>query len=143
MDTFRLKRVDATNTAVWAAITAMDARCFTDGSPAIADNNGAWWIAYAGTEAAGYCGIRQGTAPGRGYLCRAGVLPKFRGQGLQKALIRVRVAYARKQGWTCVVTDTHDNPASANSLIACGFRLYRPEVRWSFDSSLYLKKDLA
>lgn len=138
---FRLKKVDATVPKVWARIVAMDAQCFTDGSPALDNNEGAWWIAYCGKEEAGYCGIRP-TASGMGYLCRAGVLAKFRGRGLQKTLIRKRVAYAKSVGWHAVVTDTHDNPASSNSLISCGFRLYNPEIKWSFSTALYWRKKL-
>ncbi|MGZ5584310.1 MAG: hypothetical protein ACXWF2_14490, partial [Usitatibacter sp.] len=70
---FRLKKVNATDPAIWARIVAMDAACFSDGSPAISSNEGAWWIAYAGKEEAGYCGIKK-TPSGKGYLCRAGVL---------------------------------------------------------------------
>jgi ribosomal protein S18 acetylase RimI-like enzyme len=138
---FRLKRVNADDTRVWARIVAMDAKCFAENAPALSDNSGAWWIAYTGDEEAGYCGIKQSsTGKGYGYLCRAGVLPKYRGCGLQKQMIRCRVAYARAQGWQFVVTDTHENNASSNSLIACGFRLYDPDVRWSFETSLYWKK---
>jgi predicted acetyltransferase len=79
-----------------------------------------------------------------GYLCRAGVLaPKFRGRGLQKLMIQKRVTYARRRKWSVVVTDTHENLASANSLIACGFRLYAPDTKWSFETSLYWRKQLA
>lgn len=138
---FRLKRVDAEDAAVWARIVAMDAKCFEGGmAPALADNAGTWWIAYAGKEEAGYCGVKQSsTGKNYGYLCRAGVMPRFRGLGLQKAMIRRRVAYARSQGWSMVVTDTHDNAPSGNSLISCGFRLYDPEVKWAFETSLYWK----
>lgn len=138
---FRLKKVNADNPAVWARIVAMDAKCFADGSPALADNSGAWWIAYVGDEEAGYCGVKQSsTGKSYAYLVRAGVLQKFRGCGLQKQMIRRRLTYARSRDWTSAVTDTHDNPASANSLIACGFRLYNPEVKWAYDTSLYWKK---
>jgi GNAT superfamily N-acetyltransferase len=137
---FRLKKVDADDASVWARIVMMDAKCFSNGlAPALTSNDGHWWIAFSGKEEAGYCGIQQ-TARGLGYLSRAGVLPKFRGCGLQKLMIRRRVIYARAQGWLVVITDTHDNPASGNSLIACGFRLYEPEAKWAFDTSLYWRK---
>jgi ribosomal protein S18 acetylase RimI-like enzyme len=139
---FRLKRVDATDPAVWARIVAMDAKCFVKAeAPALADNQGAWWIAYTGDQEAGYCGIKQ-FATGDGYLCRSGVLPKFRGCGLQKIMIRRRVAYARSLGWKAVTSDTASNPQSGNSLIACGFRLYEPERKWALESSIYWRKFL-
>lgn len=142
MTTFSLQRVDATNPAVWARIVVMDAECFgDDGSPALSDNEGAWWIAYSGKTEAGYCGVSK-TPLGNAYLCRAGVLPKFRGRGLQKQMIQKRVRWARAHGLPAVVTDTHENVASANSLIACGFRLYEPESKWSFETALYWRKQL-
>lgn len=138
-----LRRVDAEDPAVWARITGMDALCFLKGeAPALADNKGAWWIAQVGGEDAAYCGIKRVPSTGNGYLCRAGVLAPFRGMGLQKLMIRRRIAHARRQGWPAVVTDTHDNPASGNSLIACGFRLYTPEQKWAFGTSLYWRKTL-
>jgi GNAT superfamily N-acetyltransferase len=45
-----------------------------------------------------------------GHLYSAGVLPRYRGHGLQKRLIRKRIAAARARGWTCLVTETiYDN----------------------------------
>jgi GNAT superfamily N-acetyltransferase len=80
--------------------------------------------------------------PGTGYLCRAGVLESHRGRGLQKRLIRVRERKARKLGWTHVVTDTYENPASANSLIKCGFRSYLPRNPWGAKGVAYWIKRL-
>jgi GNAT superfamily N-acetyltransferase len=140
---FRLRRVDATDPAVWAHIVALDAWCFTkESAPALSDNAGAWWIAFVGKHEAGYCGVKR-TPSGNGYLCRAGVLARYRGGGLQKLMIRRRVAYARSQGWPMVVTDTHDNAPSGNSLIACGFKLYDPDKKWAFDTSLYWRRLLS
>lgn len=72
-----------------------------------------------------------------GYLCRSGILPEFRGKGLQKRLIRARIRKARELGWQALVTDTRKNPASANSLIACGFKMYEPQNPWSFKDACY------
>jgi GNAT superfamily N-acetyltransferase len=76
------------------------------------------------------------------YLCRAGVLPAHRGQGLQKRLIRARVQVAKEQGMNWLVTDTNDNPASGNSLIACGFKLFEPTVPWAAKGAIYWRMKL-
>jgi hypothetical protein len=41
-----------------------------------------------------------------------------------------------------IVTDTTDNPSSANNLIACGYRIYAPENPWGFTHTIYWSKDL-
>jgi GNAT superfamily N-acetyltransferase len=103
-----------------------------------------WWIAFdAGTPVA-FAGVRP-TAynPSIWYLFRAGVIPSARGNGLQKRLIRVRLAGAARLGADMVVTDTRaSNCASANSLIAAGFRTYNPASRWALPDSVYWRKKL-
>jgi GNAT superfamily N-acetyltransferase len=76
------------------------------------------------------------------YLCRAGVLPAHRGQGLQKRLIRARIQVAKEKGMNWLVTDTNDNPASGNSLIACGFKLFEPTVPWAANGAIYWRMKL-
>lgn len=101
-------------------------------------STGYWWIAYMDGTPIGFCGLKQLPQwPQTGYLCRAGVIPLFRGRGIQKRLIRVRMAYARRIGLENLVSDTHQNPASANSLIACGFKTYEPMNPWAFEDSIY------
>jgi hypothetical protein len=41
-----------------------------------------------------------------------------------------------------LVTDTHDNPASANSLIARGFKLFDPTKPWGATGTLYWRLKL-
>ena len=142
-NTFRICRVDAEDPKVWAQIVQMDNNCFGYDAPALTDNEGAWWIAYSKGVPAGFAAITPSARfEGGGYLSRAGVLPAFRGCGLQKKLINRRVAYAKQEGWNWVVTDTAENPASGNSLISCGFRLFKPEYPWSFTHACYWKKFL-
>lgn len=76
------------------------------------------------------------------YLARAGVVPEFRGHGLQKRMIELRERWARKNGYRWAVTDTTDNPASSNSLIARGYRLYEPTVAWGPTRAIYWRKKL-
>jgi ribosomal protein S18 acetylase RimI-like enzyme len=138
-----IRRVDIRDALVRAAITSMHNECYEAADNPYTPEYGTWWIAFAGKEAVAFAGIcKASQTPDAGYLCRAGVLPKFRGAGLQKRLIRIRVKYARQQGWSSVVTDTHKNPASSNSLISCGFRLFTPQRPWSFTTGLYWRKQL-
>lgn len=75
------------------------------------------------------------------YLSRCGVLPRARGLGLQKRLIRARLAFARRHGYLSAVTDVWMAlPRSLNSLTSCGFNVYQPAHPWAFKTSLYLHK---
>lgn len=102
---------------------------------------GAWWIAVADGQPVAFAGVQRTRRwADAGYLVRAGVAPAARGQRLQRRLVRAREAYARQQGWRWLVTGTFNNPASANSLIACGFRIYEPAAPWLADGALYWRK---
>ena len=76
-------------------------------------------------------------------MIRSGVLPPYRGKGLQKELIQARVTLARRHHFQEVVTYVLNwNLASANSLIACGFRLYHPAEQYAGKSAYYFRKAL-
>jgi GNAT superfamily N-acetyltransferase len=79
------------------------------------------------------------------YLDRAGVAPVARGRGLQRRLIRARLAWARAQGATHAVTYTLPfNVVSSNNLIKTGFRMYDPKRPWAGrDGALYWIKSVA
>jgi len=97
-----------------------------------------WWVVLDGDTPVGYAGLAHSRQwQSTGYLCRAGIIPEYRGRGLQKRLIYVRIKLARKLGFVALVTDTRRNPSSANSLIACGFKLYEPQAPWSFVDANY------
>ena len=106
-------------------------------------DNTYWWIAYDGDKPIGFSGYRASrqwchTA----YLCRAGVLSAYRGKGLQRRLIRVRERHAKRLGFIWAISDTSDNPASANNLIACGYRMYEPQSPWGWRHTCYWRKKL-
>jgi GNAT superfamily N-acetyltransferase len=106
-------------------------------------DNYLWWVAYVDGEIAGYAAIGLFDTEGRyGFLSRAAVLPKFRGQGLQKKLIRVREAEAKRRGYRYFITYTAKwNVKSANSLTSCGYRLYNPAWKYGCANALYFYKD--
>lgn len=123
-------------------VLALDKKCFPHDDPPYTEGRW-WWIAWDDEgNPAGYAGITP-MHDKTVYLCRAGVLPKYRGMGLQKKLIKVREAAAIRAGFTHAVTDcSKDNYKSLSNLIKCGYQLYNPEYVWSFPSSFYFQKRL-
>jgi GNAT superfamily N-acetyltransferase len=127
------------------AVLPLDAECFpSDHRPVL--ENSLWWVVWHGKEPVGYAGLRvcEGAQnKGLGFLSRAGVVRKHRGKGLQRRLIRAREAAARSFGLSELVTYVaHWNCPSINSLVACGYRFYRPATKWGGASSVYLRKSL-
>jgi GNAT superfamily N-acetyltransferase len=56
------------------------------------------------------------------------VIPRFRGQGLQKGLIRARLAFARDRDCDLACASTAPGTASQRSYEACGFHAAYPKV---------------
>lgn len=106
---------------------------------------GWWWLAWDYEMPVAFAGFKKAFRTERAaYLCRCGVNASYRGQGLQRRLIRVREREARRQGFHALVSDTApNNHHSANNLIACGFRLFGPPVPWNGPDWLYWRKTLA
>jgi ribosomal protein S18 acetylase RimI-like enzyme len=121
------------------ALIDLQLTCLPGDTPEIPEKSW-WWLAVdSGGNAVGFAGMRPSDSWQKTvYLCRAGVLSEYRGKGIQKRLIRVRLAKARSFGNTHAVTDcTTENPASARSLIAAGFKPYWPQSPWALDNSIY------
>jgi len=139
-----VKRVDASKESIEHCLLWMQTTVLPYDEPRAVTGD-VWWIAYQDGNPVAFAALRvlpPGDDTSPCYLSRAGVLPNARGQGLQKKLIRARVQYAKKRGAPIVITDTADNPHSANSLIAEGFRMYNPSQRWALPNSNYWYKNL-
>jgi len=137
-----LKRVDIRKESVQLKLSVLQNKCLPFDAP-YDTNFGSWWIATKDGNDIGFAGlVRTVSWTDCGYLCRAGVVPDARGHGLQKQFIRVRLRQAKALGWKWVVTDTTDNPASANSLISTGFKLFQPTKPWGFKNTLYWRRKL-
>lgn len=57
-------------------------------------------------------------------------------------MILLREQYAKKLGYTWIVSDTTDNPPSANSLARKGYQMFEPTKPWGMETSLYWRKKL-
>jgi GNAT superfamily N-acetyltransferase len=97
--------------------------------------SGWWWIVEYDGKPVAFAGLQETREGGSGYLCRTGVIPSHRGQGLQKKMIRIRERKALSRGWKRICTDTTGNPISANNLIACGYRTFLPKTPWGPEPS--------
>ena len=142
MTTYTIRSVDTTRPDVCHDLMRLQAECLPNDVPCsiIA---GHWWIAYQADTPVAFAGmVASQRWSDTGYLCRAGVVPAHRGRGLQKRLIAVRMNKARRLGWKWLITDTRDNPASANSLISAGFRMYQPRDPWGWDDAVYWRRKL-
>lgn len=135
--------MDGTDDEIADTIKWMHTLCFGNSAPQVSPEFDYWWIAYLDTEPCAFAALSQAIGThDLGYLKRVGVSREHRGHGLQLRLIRVREALARKLGWTAMITDTTGNPASSNTLIKAGYRLFAPAHPWAWKHSLYWEKKL-
>jgi GNAT superfamily N-acetyltransferase len=125
-------------------VTDLHSACWPKAGGSYWDPDAEWWLANDTTGGAvAFAGLRASKSEAGAYLCRAGVHPMVRGNGLQRRLIKAREAWARKQGLRFLVTDTvYGNHWSANNLIEEGFRMYNPIAPWGSDDSSYWRKEL-
>jgi GNAT superfamily N-acetyltransferase len=140
---FTIKYLDLRKPENKTVLIYLQKKCLPHDKPYSVDH-GHWWVAYAEDgKPVGFAGLtRSSQWLNAGYMCRAGVLPDYQGHGLQKRLIQVRIRKAKTLNWEWLLTDTTDNPASSNSLIAMGFKLYEPTVPWGFKNSLYWRLNI-
>lgn len=84
-----------------------------------------WWVAWLDGRPAGYAGLR---ILGRyAWFSICAVFPSHRRKGLQKRLLAVRLAHARREGLKVVYTYTiNGNHPSARALISKGFKPTTP-----------------
>jgi GNAT superfamily N-acetyltransferase len=87
----------------------------------------AWgFFAFADGEPAG--GAMLGVVDGVALLSGDGVLPRFRGRGLQKALIAARLAFAQARGCDVACASTAPGTASHRAYESSGFHAAYPKV---------------
>ena len=98
-----------------------------------------WWVGVEDGQIIAYCGCLYSHT-----FClfnRSWVHPKYRGNGIQKKLIKVREKAAREKDSLIITYITIDNPASGNNLISQGFKMYTPSWQYAGTDKVYFKKD--
>ena len=139
--TYRIREIDGPKHS--DILAKLHQRTFGDSAEQPDVSRGHWWLVYYEKEPIAFAGLTPSQLGFNcGYLKRVGVLPAHRGNGLQRRLVRVREARARRNGWKRVITDTTENVPSANSLIRAGYRMFRPTHGWAFNDTLYWTKTL-
>ena len=138
---YRVLQVDTRLPEVVKLLTLLQRACLPLDCVYKPTDKGYWYVVYTPSgEAVGFAGIVPSSRwSDTMYLCRAGITRSHRGQGLQKRLIQARVRKAKALGMNWVVTDTNENPASANSLISTGFKMFEPSEPWGLKTALYWK----
>ena len=104
-------------------------------------HNRDWWVVLDKKKTIiAYCGsiYTQGIC----IFNRAWVDKRFRGLGLHKKLIKIRLKAAKENSFVAITYTTKDNYPSANNLISCKFKFYFPEYAYGGDEMLYFHKDL-
>lgn len=140
--TIRIAAVNARDPKIAALLRYLQLEILPHDEPKEMET-GWWWIVYDGQLAVGFCSLHESVQwCDTAYLSRSGVLKSHRGKGFQKRLLRVREMKARKLKYRWLISDTYDNPASANSLIARGFKTFTPSKPWGFDAAIYWRKEL-
>ena len=91
------------------------------------------YLAFVDGEPAG--GATLGWNDGVAMLGGDAVLPRFRGRGLQKALIRVRLLAAKEHGCDIATASTLPSTPSQRAYEACGFRVAYPKLEMTRSKS--------
>lgn len=140
---YRIREVDAEDDEIADTLAEIHRLTFLASAPLPAFDWGHWWLAHYGGAPVAFAGVVPSThARNAGYLCRVGVVREHLGHSLQLRLMRAAEVRARNNGWSCIVSDTTDNLASANNFIKAGYCLYRPEYPWAWPNTLYWRKAL-
>lgn len=96
------------------------------------------WIAYDKKKPIGFCTISLVDKETL-FLSRAGILSDYKGLGLHKRLINVRVRWAKKLGYKKLITYVHPhNIISLRNLLGSKFEVYIPQWEYVGKDFIYL-----
>lgn len=138
----KFKRITEMDEKTKAVILRMQRACLPDDEP-LDPAEGWWWVGYDEDWPIAFCSMKPSQRYKNAvYMSRSGVTYYYRGYGLQKKMLRMRERFARTKDFEWAVSDTTDNPASSNSLISCGYKLYEPKIPYGHETTLYWKKQL-
>ena len=140
---YRIREVDGHDDEIADTLADLHRLTFFDGASIPEFDQGHWWLAFHETIPVAFAGVVPSTrAFNAGYFCRVGVLKRHCGNALQLRLMRALESRARRNGWSCIVSDTTDNLVSANNFIRAGYRLYQPQYPWAWPNTLYWRKSI-
>src|SRR6266480_3581030 len=140
---YKIRAVDGHDDEIADTLADLHRLTFFDGASMPEFDWGYWWLAYREAVPVAFAGVVPSTyVSNAGYFCRVGVLKKCCGDGLQLRLMRALEVRARRNGWSCVVSDTTENLVSANNYIQAGYRLYQPQAPWAWPNTLYWRKSI-
>jgi hypothetical protein len=109
----------------WAAVVDLDYECFKGEQPVHIDD-ALWYIAIEEGIPIGFAGLQ--VTDNRGFLCKCGVAPEYRGGMVHKWLIAAREIRATTFNIKLMITHTHyQNLPSINNLISSGYKVYQPK----------------
>ncbi len=134
-------RVTLRQTTDYQRIAHMDSSLFYECDPIEGWDQYTWWIGTCEGIPVCYCGVQK--LGDFALLNRSGVLPEYRGNGLQKRMIKKRIEWAIENNLNRLITYTAvDNVESINSLIHVGFKSYLPANMWAGSEYSYWMKKL-
>ena len=129
------------NDRLYEAVKNIDLREFPECELRDFKDNCTWWCIEFGNIVIAYCGVTYLQNEDAVFFTRAWVHKTYRGRGIQKRMIRLRLKAAI--GFEKAVTyTTNTNVASANSLIKLGFKLYLPMYYYAGSDKIYFYKEL-
>ncbi|MGJ4945868.1 GNAT family N-acetyltransferase [Bradyrhizobium sp. HKCCYLS1011] len=138
---YQIREVDSCDDDIADTLVDLHRQTFLDRAPLPDFDAGHWWIACEQSAPVAFAGLIPSTIGAHtGYLCRVGVIREHHGRGLQSRLMRAAEWRARRNGWSCVVSDTTDNIFSANNFIRGDYRLFQPPSPWGWANTLYWRK---
>ncbi len=138
---YRIREVDGQDDDIADTLADLHRLTFFGGAAVPAFDGGYWWLAYRGAMPVAFAGVVPSThVRNAGYVCRVGVLKQHCGRRLQLRLMRAMELWARRNGWSWLVSDTTQNVASANNFIRAGYRLFQPPCPWAYPDTLYWRK---
>jgi GNAT superfamily N-acetyltransferase len=140
---YRIREVDGQDEEIADALADLHRLTFFGGAPVPRFDWGYWWLAYREAIPVAFAGVVPSThVRNAGYIYRVGVLKEHCGQGLQLRLMRAMESWARRTGWSYMVSDTTQNIPSANNFIRAGYQLYQPRYPWAYPDTLYWRKSI-
>jgi len=140
---YRIRAVDGQDDETADVLVELHRLTFFGAASIPKFEQGYWWLAFHGLESVAFAGVIPSThICNAGYFCRVGVLSQHWGNRLQLRLMRALEARARLIGWCSIISDTTDNPPSANNFIRAGYQLFVPKHPWAWPHTLYWRKSI-